>query len=223
MLQAGRYHEVVHSRLGCRDGAGANEVSERASYPLQFSMHHKQICYLKIKLKQNAFTLIELLVVIAIIGLLATIVLIALSSVRVKARDAKRLADMREVATALELYYSDIGHYPNTSWAYTSFDATDFEANPIINPAAASITAALVPTYMATAPQDPQNNSGGHGGYIYTSNGTDYLLMAWKTPENMNDFSSNVIVSWHCGVIAAGQCSTGHNSIGFWTPGAVGM
>lgn len=62
-------------------------------------------------LKQKAFTLIELLVVIAIIGLLASIVLVALNSARSKARDAKRKADLQSVATALELYYNDYHSY----------------------------------------------------------------------------------------------------------------
>ena len=58
--------------------------------------------------KQRAlkgFTLIELLVVIAIIGVLASIVLASLNSARQKSRDARRIADIKQLQLALELYY----------------------------------------------------------------------------------------------------------------------
>ncbi len=57
--------------------------------------------------KNKGFTLVELLVVIAIIGLLATIAFISLNSARGKARDAKRISDVRSLQSALELYYND--------------------------------------------------------------------------------------------------------------------
>ena len=58
--------------------------------------------------KQRAlkgFTLIELLVVIAIIGVLASIVLASLNSARQKSRDARRIADVKQLQLALELFY----------------------------------------------------------------------------------------------------------------------
>ncbi|MBI4779522.1 type II secretion system protein [Candidatus Falkowbacteria bacterium] len=62
--------------------------------------------------KQQGFTLIELLVVIAIIGLLSTLAVVALNNARMKSRDAKRVSDIKQIQTALELYYNDANAYP---------------------------------------------------------------------------------------------------------------
>lgn len=62
--------------------------------------------------KQHGFTLIELLVVIAIIGLLSTLAVVALNNARMKSRDAKRVSDVKQIQTALELYYNDVNAYP---------------------------------------------------------------------------------------------------------------
>lgn len=51
----------------------------------------------------RGFTLIELLVVIAIIGLLSTMAVIQLNDARAKARDAKRISDVKQLATILEM------------------------------------------------------------------------------------------------------------------------
>ena len=63
-------------------------------------------------MKNKGFTLIELLVVVAIIGVLATVVLGSLSSARVKAQDTKRIAIVKQLETALEMYHLDKGEYP---------------------------------------------------------------------------------------------------------------
>lgn len=85
--------------------------------------------------KQKGFTLIELLVVIAIIGLLSTLAVVALNSARSKARDAKRVSDVKQIQTALELYYADNSGYPGETAAsdlgtgnYVCIDSTGFAA-----------------------------------------------------------------------------------------------
>ncbi len=62
--------------------------------------------------KSSAFTLIELLVVISIISLLSTLAVISLGNARAKARDAKRMYDLKMIASALEIYKVNNGAYP---------------------------------------------------------------------------------------------------------------
>lgn len=72
---------------------------------------------MKSKIKQEGFTVIELLVVISIIGLLSATILVSLNSARQKSRDARRLADVRQILNALELYYADNFAYPDQLFA----------------------------------------------------------------------------------------------------------
>lgn len=66
------------------------------------------------KYYKKGFTLIELLVVIAIIGILSSVVLASLNSARKKGRDARRIADVKQIQLALELSYDANGNYPTT-------------------------------------------------------------------------------------------------------------
>ena len=89
--------------------------------------------------KNKGFTLIELLVVIAIIGLLASIVIVSLNTARAKARDTQRVATVKQIQLALEMYFDDIGKYPATGIT--------------------ALKSALAPKYMPAVPKDPDNTN----------------------------------------------------------------
>lgn len=109
---------------------------------------------------RRGFTLIELLVVIAIIGILASIVLASLNTARLKGRDARRLADLKEIQTALDLYYSNHNAYP----VQTTQAA-----------AATALASVVTDGDMSVIPDDPL---GGTTHYVYISpiGGAEYCL-----------------------------------------------
>jgi len=66
--------------------------------------------------KQKGFTLIELLMVISIIALLSSFVLTALNDSKIKGADAAKIRALQEIRTALQLYSTDKGYYPGSTF-----------------------------------------------------------------------------------------------------------
>lgn len=110
-------------------------------------------------MNKKGFTLIELLVVIAIIGLLSTLAVVALGSAREKARDSKRLSDLKQVQTALELFYTDENGYPTSTLGVTLGGASAACLN-----SSGFTTAGCANPYMGQVPADPGQTS-----YTYTA------------------------------------------------------
>ena len=116
---------------------------------------------------KKGFTLIELLVVISIISLLSSVILSSVSTARAKARDARRVVDLRQIQKALIIYYDNHGTYPScTSTTYIVDGTSDCLS-----------TALRGDNLFQKLPVDPRTPTGGTGtwgrDYQYSSNNSD--------------------------------------------------
>jgi prepilin-type N-terminal cleavage/methylation domain-containing protein len=123
---------------------------------------------------RKGFTLIELLVVIAIIGLLSTIAVVALNSARSKSRDAKRVADIKQIQTALELAFAETNGYP-VSATGTVLGAGSAKVLCNNNDTAVfqADTTGCSTVFM---PLIPENQTPGGSDYSYGGTASDYLI-----------------------------------------------
>lgn len=132
------------------------------------------------KIIKNGFTLVELLVVVSLIGVLSTLVLANLNSARERARDSQRKSDLRNIQTALRMYYNDASSYPLAAAL----------------PWGAVWTGASGATYMNTLPKDPLSPT---QDYVYTYvDSENYTLSACL--ENKSDDK--------CVTVAAAVCAS---------------
>lgn len=148
------------------------------------STHHS------LRTSQKGFTLIEILIVVGIIGLLASVVLSGLGSVRSRGRDARRVADLRQVQQGLELYYTRYQEYPDeTDWSTleqtlkgAQIGITNISSDPLCG---------------------SSSNSSCENNYQYFSkNGEEYVLQALLEDRNsplMKGSFQDAFNSSHCG------------------------
>ena len=150
---------------------------------------------------QLGFTLIELLVVISIISLLATLAATSMQNAQKKARDAKRLSDLRQLSTAIKLLAdSQGGIYFSTSGTGKCLGFSNEQTcwNGSVS-GSDSLNAALAP--YIKIPSDPLSGSRTRGNaYIYGDsnsntawhcNGTSYPkgpYLIWL-PDNNSAYS----------------------------------
>jgi len=62
---------------------------------------------------QKGFTVVELLIVVTVIAILAAITIVGYNGIRVAAMKSAAQSDLRNVETAMQLAYQDLGTYPS--------------------------------------------------------------------------------------------------------------
>lgn len=123
----------------------------------------------------RGFLLIELLVVLSIVSLLSSIILASVSTARMKARDARRISDSRQIQTALAIYRDNRGYYPNCAGI---IGRTEY----IVNGTTECLSAALIGDGLINmVPSDPKwktvNGAWGYDyQYYWTPGGTDFAF-----------------------------------------------
>lgn len=137
--------------------------------------------------KTSGFTLIELLVVIAILGILSSVVLIAINPAKriAEANDSQMKSDLGQLQTALEAYATaNGGRYPVTTTWWCE-NCTSYSAQGKNN----WIPGLVSGGYLKTLPTSPLNGKRGYTGcsngqatYMYYSNGVNYKLLAHCMP-----------------------------------------
>lgn len=157
----------------------------------------------------RGFTLVELLVVIAIIGLLSTLAVVALQGARVKSRDAKRVADIKQVQTALELYSSEKGIYPSVPPANVPAGAvapweigTELTA---LRLGGWNSAVANEKTFMGLTPKDPDSAAGSVACAAGGARGCNYAYDAVGAQPNqysilffLEEKTGNLAPGLHC-------------------------
>ena len=150
--------------------------------------------------RRGGFTLIELLIVIAIIGMLSTLSVVALNSARQRSRDAKRVADIRQIQTALELGYTESQRYPAspTDNVIGSSTTSSVLCSVGLVPTWQNTQAGCTTLYMGLVPSNP------------TPNG-----MAYWYDVNANFSSYRILFSLEgqTGQLAAGNLCANENGI----------
>ena len=170
-------------------------------------------------MKNKGFTLVELLVVMAILGVLVTLVAGGFRTAQMRGRDSKRKSDLKEIATALEIFYSDHGEYPNANGEQIQACQYDPAMGSGDCTWGASEFTDGVTTYFKILPEDPVSSQN----YVYrvqliADNADNQKYQLFARLENSEDLNclggdcANPPVAHSCGADTCNYAITSPNT-----------
>ncbi|MBI4120854.1 MAG: type II secretion system protein [Parcubacteria group bacterium] len=124
----------------------------------------------------KGFTILELLVVLAVIGMLMSVVIVSMTGIKEKGRDATRLQHLQATQNALNLYYTNHSKFPVFASATT---ITGDDAFSVL------LEGEL---FISEVPRDPQHPV---RTYTYQSNasGSDYTITFCLETDSIQGYS----------------------------------
>ncbi len=145
----------------------------------------------KLQKASRGFTLIELLVAIGIIAVLSSVVYASFSQARMSARDDERMASLKSLQLAVELYKAQYGEYPDQGCGTGGSVWAGPGPQPTWGCTADEYIVGLVPQFIDKLPTDPKSEDVTGWGFIYTSDGANYKILVHGTVETKTITSYN--------------------------------
>lgn len=144
--------------------------------------------------RQPGFTLIEIALVVFVVGLLASLIIVSFQTTQRRARDDIRSTQAKTLSSTLRHYFDEHGEYPVCPGGPN-----------VACSAAQDLTAALVPKYIQSIPNQPNNNP-----YLYirgTSPDSFGILLQYETAPQCKTGTNMDQVTWWGGSGLTPNCT----------------
>ncbi|MCF7907247.1 type II secretion system protein GspG, partial [Patescibacteria group bacterium] len=140
------------------------------------------------------------LVVVAIMGMLAALAVVALNNARARARDARRVSDVKQIQTALELYYLDNNDYPATPASSIVTDLCLSATNDFNATCSGTV-------YMAQVPENPKpyddhaECTAAYADYLYTRNDSNSYHLSYCVGADIGQIGAGLHTATPGGIV----------------------
>jgi type II secretory pathway pseudopilin PulG len=127
--------------------------------------------------------------------MLAALAVVSLNNARARARDARRVSDIKQIQTALELYYLDQNDYPTGTGVVIGGKCLDKNGFS---------DTCTDPVYMAVVPNNPAPHDDGTCtdlDYLYTRNSTTSYSLGYCVGADIGQIEAGPHTATPAGIV----------------------